>query len=147
MEYTCNHNTLPPPSERFCLLDLDENETHLKTLRVVMNDLNTEDFVEGLLHLNSRSLIFDAHNQALPLIKIRYNSNFEFECMSHEQISTIFNANSMNKSSFSNPDNSSMIYKGDDPKLSKISHRKKTSTAIQGRKRKHSKAGECINSH
>lgn len=127
MEFTSSQYTLEPPSERFWLLDLDENEYYLKTIHVVMNDLNTEEFINGNLHLNSRSIVFDPDNESMSLIKIRYNSHFEFEWMSHEQIRTLFEAISMNKSSVSNFEGSSMHKKSGDSKFPKISPRKKDS--------------------
>jgi hypothetical protein len=134
MEFTCNQYSLTPPSDRFNLLDLDENEYYFKSLKVAMNDLNTEEFILGILHLNSRSLIFDPNNQALPLIKIRYNSNFEFECMSYEQIATLYDTINSNKTTI-NAD-SSLFKRNEDSKVAKLSPRKKQNVSVHSKKGK-----------
>ena len=145
MEFTWEKHTLTPPRDRFNLLDLDENELYLKSIRVVMNDLNTEEFVHGNLHLNSRSIIFDPENEALPLIKIRYNSHFEFECISHEQIQSLYDSINTNKSGVSNAERSGSLHrKSVDAKMTKVSPRKKDSGTIYTKKGKHSVQGKSI---
>lgn len=106
MEYTCTQHTFTSPSERFCLLDLDENEYYLRTLQVVFNDPISDEFIYGNLHLNSRSIVFDPDNEALPLTKIRYNSHVDFECISHEQIINLYDALSINKSDINSRESS-----------------------------------------
>ena len=103
MEFTTCNFTWESPNERFWLFDLDEHEYYFRSLNVIMNDSANEDLVRGFLHLNSRSIIFDPYNEALPLIKIRFNSHFEFEWMPSEKIeslSDIFNISKSVKSKF-----------------------------------------------
>ena len=147
MEFTSNKNTLTPPSERFCLLDLDENEYYLKSLNVVMNNFNSEEFVPGILHLNSRSMIFDSDNEALPLIKIRYNSHFEFEWISHGQIKALYDSIVVNKSSLSNLDSSNNPRRSADGDLSKGSPRKKETKNLYSKKSKGITSGKSLTSY
>jgi hypothetical protein len=147
MEFTRSEHTLAPPSERFCLLDLDENEFYLKTLHVVMNDLNTEEFINGNLHLNSRSIVFDPDNESLPLIKIRYNSHFEFECISYEQIRSLFEAINHNKSTLSNIESSSIPRKNSENKFTKVSPRKKEAKSSYSKKGKTMAPGKSLTSY
>lgn len=128
MEFTTSDYTFDPPEERFNLLDLDENEIYLKSLSVVMNDFTSEDFIPGMLHLNSRSIIFDPDNEASSLIKIRYNSHFEFECISHEQVRGIYDMINATKSSISHIDTSTGAKKG-----SKVTPRKKEGGPKRGK--------------
>lgn len=95
MESTFTTYSIDPPNDRFSLFDLDENEVYLRSIRVVLN----EEFEQGLLHLNSRSIIFDPDNQTMPLIKIRFNSRFDFECLSYEQVFDLHDNLLVNKSS------------------------------------------------
>ena len=131
MEFTTCNFTWESPNERFWLFDLDEHEYYFRSLNVIMNDSANEDLVRGFLHLNSRSIIFDPYNEALPLIKIRFNSHFEFEWMPSEKIeslSDIFNISKSVKSKFEAMP-TSHSRKSVDGKNSKLSPSKKEPSA------------------
>ena len=144
MESTYSTYTLDPSNERFSLFDLDENETYLRSIRVVVN----EEFEHGMLHLNSRSIIFDPDNETLPLIKIRYNSRFDFECLSFEQVNDLYEAMILNKSSSSYAKETAEMRKTSENKLTKNSPRKPNTaiTNTYGKKGKKTNYGKSTSS-
>jgi hypothetical protein len=97
------------PNQRFNLFHIDDQEHHLETLTVSAfmfdSDLsslasreadqrleNSSLLQNGVLHVNSRSLVFDqeAKDNKLPhLTKFRFNSKFDFHVVSGEQLETV----------------------------------------------------------
>lgn len=99
------------PRDRFNLFHIDNKELHLETLNVSAFLLDTNQqslqsretdvklesallLQNGCLHVNSRSLVFDQDQSITDkrypdLIKFRYNSKFEYEVLSGEQLEVV----------------------------------------------------------
>ena len=97
------------PNPRFNLFHIDEQEHHLETLTVsafvfdadmaCLTSREADQKLEnssllqnGVLHVNSRSLVFDqeAKDSQLPdLTKFRFNSKFDFQVLSGEQLESV----------------------------------------------------------
>ena len=79
--------TLQQPNTRFSVLDLDESECYFSSINAVYFDKqHSGNFLYGFLHFNSRSVVFDADDHTYPLIKMRFNQNFNVECFSYDQL-------------------------------------------------------------
>ena len=100
-----------------------------------MNDSSNEELVQGHLHLNSRSVVFDPYNEALPLIKIRFNSHFEFECMPSEKVESLSDLFNISKSVKTKFDSMSAMHsrKSVDAQNSKMPSRDKETSVLKNK--------------
>ena len=96
------------PHERFNLFHIDNLEIHLESLTVsaFLHDIDPSNpptkesdqklenislLKNGVLHINSRSMVFDQDTkETLPdLAKFRFNSKFDFERISGDQLEQV----------------------------------------------------------
>lgn len=99
------------PNQRFNLFNIDNQELHFDSLSVsaFIIDVDTQSLhkrdtdiklesalllQKGLLHFNSRSLVFDqdqniTDKQFSDLVKFRFNSKFDYEVLSGEQLEVV----------------------------------------------------------
>ena len=68
------------PNPRFNLFHLDAHEIHLDSFKVQIFDPSQKSLQHGLLHVCSRSIVFDSAHMETDLLKLRYNaSKFTFD--------------------------------------------------------------------
>ena len=66
------------PHPRFNLFHLDSNETHLDSMSVHIFNPSLKVLEPGLLHVCSRSLLFDSSSMDTDLLKLQFtNLNFD----------------------------------------------------------------------